>query len=394
MATPPKREINKLAAPPPGRPVSRGPAPVENPVPPTEAPKGERPLPGKVPTRTVPTGPAGGSGSTLAEVKKMQQAILNLADVASSTDVTSMTGNTEGNQTGAQTRQIPGNTDTYPNVGEENKGYLSDKEQHELSESTKDDKKYLGGSDAFGKFLVQNYIPKDSFIGRQYLNVDVSGQKNRENASMMPANLRGIIDSIKRVGSPNARGEKTVDGIWQNRTNNALHVIGDLVGALLSFTKDMNINIPGYSEKDLQAFKERVPASWKDLKNVVDTLTRAKELTPHLVAMTEFLRNLNAKILNNKTLRKFIDQKESFVKYPQVEIPSNMRAVGIPGVRFNWIQNPAQNWISLNELSSLENFKGFLRRNRISDQDPESIKKVLDMVAQKINSVGTNEPGY
>ena len=44
----------------------------------------------------------------LAAVKEMQQAILDFVGVAASTDVTSMTGNQQGQQYGQQTRALPG----------------------------------------------------------------------------------------------------------------------------------------------------------------------------------------------------------------------------------------------------------------------------------------------
>jgi hypothetical protein len=132
------------------------------------------------------------------------------------------------------------------------------------------------------------------------------------------------------------------------------------------------------------------------MKSQEEVNKRAEVITQHLNAMTKMFQQFNNDVLNNKAIRQFIDQKEAFVNFPRdTQIPPELRASGIPGVQFNWVQTPAQNWISLHELSSLDNFKSFLRRVRISDQDPESIKKTLDLVAQTINSKTTNtDPGY
>lgn len=318
------------------------------------------------------------------EVTQLQQAILNFADIASSSDVTSMSGNAEGNMNGKQKRQIP-IVDALPTKGRPEDGQMGDKQQYELNQQTKDDTKYLGGSDAFGKFIVNNYIPKDSYIGKQYLNVDVAGQKNREHASMAPSNLRGIIDTIKRIGSPNAKGEKTVDGIWQNRTNNALHVIGDLVAAMLSLSKDMNINVPGYTEKDLQVYKGTLPAAYTDLKSPADFSARAKELIPHIKAMTDFFRNLNAKVFANKNLRKYIDQHQSFAKYDQVLTDQNILKQNIP-INLNGKQTN----IYLNNLTNMDAFRRFVNLELGGSVDrtqpEETIKKLLSMVAEQINS--------
>lgn len=373
---------------------------VANPKKPVEVPGVKKPsIPGTV-----------GSGHGVASAKnpdvmKMQQAILDFADIASSTDVTSLEGNKEGRQTGAQTRAIPmvgtdagGGVPSYPKKEEgdkfENEGFLSAQQQGTLNEQTKNDKKHLGGSDAFGNFITSNYIPKDSYIGKQYLNVDVAGKDKRESASMPPSNLRGIIDTIKRVGSPNSKGEKVTDGIWQNRTNNSLHVIADLIQAMLNFTKDMNVQVPGYTEKDLQTFKANVPAAYTDVKSQEEFSKRAQTLIPELRKMTEYFRYLNGKVFNNQQLRKYIDQKQSFTKYDNIQIPDEKRARGIPGIQFDWIQDPKSNWISLHELSSLDNFKKFLERvvqvpssggAAVLTQNKEVVKRYLDLVSQKLN---------
>lgn len=334
-------------------------------------------------------------------VKTMQEAMLQLANVASSTDVTSMDGNKDGVMEGRQSRQIPA-VDALPNKNYPDNGkpagpdgQMGDQQQYEMSQKTKDDKNYLGGSDPFGKFLVQNYIGKDTFIGKQYLNTDVAGQTNRERASMNPTNLRGIIDTIKRVGSPNAKGERVVDGVWQTRTNNALHVIADLTEAILNMSKDMGVQLNSYNQEMLNAFKQQVPESWNQMKSTEDVNTRAAFLTKHLAAMTKMYEQFNSDVINNKSIRQFIDQKEAFVNFPtDNKIPPELRASGIPGVQFNWVESPAQNWISLNELSSLENFKSFLRRVRISDQDTDSIKKALDLVNQALSAASSRDPGY
>lgn len=314
---------------------------------------------------------------SLSSVKDMQKAILNFANAASATDVTSLKGNQQGQQYGEQTRTGP----------------LDLPESNDLSHKDDNRKEYLGGSDPFGNFITENYIPKDSFTGKQYLNVDVAGNKARETHSNMPMNLRGIIDSMKRVGTPGSTGtEKSVDGIWQTRTNNALHIAADLIEAMLNFTADMKINVSGFSAQTLQQFKSKIPNNYTDLKGPEEIKQRALELTPYLVSATTFFENLKPSVFNNTKIREYIDQKVPFAKYEKVEIPDDMRNQGIPGVHFEWIHDPKKNWISLNELSTPEAFKGFVRRMGVDDKDPEAVKKFLDLVSQKINL--QRDPGF
>lgn len=391
-------ELEKLAQDAPTRRRPKA-APAPTAQAPASAKPGSAPIKGQHKS-TPPAGPVS-SGQhgfpASAEVKKMQEALLNLANVASSTDVTSMEGNKEGVMEGKQTRQIPAVSQELADKDQINgHSFMGDEQQQELANKTKDDKNYLGGSDPFGKFLIQNYISKDSFIGKQYLNVDVAGQSNRDHASMNPTNLRGIIDTIKRIGSPNAKGERVVDGVWQTRTNNALHVVADLVEAVMALSADMSIKLDAYNPGYLNKFRQLVPDSWNMMKSTEEVNKRAEIITQHLSAMTKMFQQFNNYILNNKSIRQFIDQKEAFIKFPrEIQIPQDLKYQrSIPGIKFNWVEDPSSNWIALHELSSLENFKSFLRRVRISDQDPESIKKALDLVSQTINFKSNPNPGY
>lgn len=288
------------------------------------------------------------------DVKKMQSAILNFADIASKTDVTSLQGNQQGRLEGNQSRAL-GN-----------------------EEKTINDKEYLGGSDPFGNFILNNYIPKNSYTGKQYLNVDVVGNANREHASMMPQGLRGIIDSMKRVGTPGSSGtEKSIDGIWKTRTNNALHVIGDLVEAMLNFTNDMKKPVKGYSQQELDQYKKLVPNSYTDIKP--DNLgERAQDLTSHIEKMTQFFQNLRPTIFENAQLRQYIDQKSSFSKYNFLPDDDKLFkrniSVNIGGKQIN---------ISLNDLKNKEQFKSLIK-TYFGELDPSTETNVLKYVLSEL----------
>lgn len=325
----------------------------------------------KMPGSTAPAGsrPVSSPSSSVPAVKEMQAAILNLANIASSSDVTSMQGNQEGKQVGQQTRNLP-----YTDVG----GAMLPGNPYD------NDKEFLGGNDPFGNFIVQNYIPKDSVAGKQFLNVDVAGGKNRMDASIKPANLRGIIDSIKRVGTPGS--EKSVDGIWQSRTNNSLHLIADLVSAMINLTKDMRIPVEGFTEEQLKAFKAKIPAAYTEMKSPYDIAQRAKALTPDLNSIATFFTNLKPAVLENKEIRKFVDQKEPFAKYVNSKFPGEMALFRLPGINLGLSTDPNKNQVSLNDLSSVEKFKEFVQRQGLAYNDNEQLKKILDMISKKLNA--------
>jgi hypothetical protein len=356
---------------------------------PDDAPGVSNPLPNSnhelptMPGSTQPSSPANKStvrpaSYGLAAVKEMQQAILDFVGIAASTDVTSMTGNQQAQQYGQQTRSIPG----QPVAGQG---------------ESKDDKEYLGGSDPFGNFLVQHYVKGDP-VGRQYLNVDVFGNKARSDASIENLNIRGLLDSMKRIGAPGL--EKKTDGIWQVRTNNALKNIFALTSGMLKFAQAMKLQVGGYTEDALNDFASKIPASYTNLKTPNDVAEAAKQITPHIKAITKFFESLKAAVFNKPELRKFIDQKEAFVSYKKkIEIPQEIKNAILPNVKFNWVKDPSQNYMLLSELSSLEEFKRFLERTGVStlNADTNSIKQVLELVSKQLNNAvynKSNESGY
>lgn len=323
-----------------------------------------------VPSKENPIGspkPQGMGHAASSAVRTMQQNLINLASAAAATDATAMKGNQDGQQEGNQSRLGPEDSP----------------ESRDLSAPADNKKNYLGGSDPFGKFIVQNYIPNNSFTARQYVNTDVSGQENRENASINMMSLRGIIDTIRRVGSPNAKGEHIPDGVWQTRTNNALHIVGDLIQSFVGLAGDMG-NDNAKAMKQVQAYKSILPENWKDV-SPAEMNKKAEDISKYLVQFTRFVQSFNEKIVNNPAIKQFIDQKEAFHKFnTEVKIPQNVSAV-IPGVHFEGVANN-QNWLSLNDLTDMSRFENFLKRMSFGN-DPETKKKVLDLIQQKLTRV-------
>ncbi len=337
------------------------------------------------PTQKRNVVPGQASGGTPA-VKEMQQAILNFAATAASTDVTSMKGNQHGQQTGNQSRLI--NTDLP--------------ESRDLSSPLDEHKEQLGGNDPFGDFIVQQYVATDP-IGKQYLNVDVAGKKERSDASINDSSLRGMIDTISRVGTKGVNaGEKSVDGVWAHRTDNALAGILTLTNAMLNFARDLKVAVR-YTQQELDAFKAAVP---KVYTAITDKGAAAKEVTPHVNAATQFFQELKKAVLNNREVRQYIDQKKPFASYPKSSKKSTEEVLnanelatfqtnqteGIPQVGFAGVPEKS-NWISLKELSDMESFKGFMKRigKGKEAENPAEVKKMLDAVSTQL---GPAKAGY
>jgi hypothetical protein len=358
------RKSRQTAAPPAAAPIA---PPVDTPqVPSPSAPVAPRTAPTRESKHSeAPAArPAQPVSLSVPAVKEMQKAILNIANILSSSDVTALQGNKEGLEKGPQSRAITNQQVGAPTAG---------------------DKEYLGGNDPFGNFIVQKYLPKESVTGKQFINTDVAGGANRMNAASLPKNLRGVIDSMKRIGTPGSAGtEKSVDGIWQDRTNNALYLIADLASAMMRLITDMGI-APVAGIPVIGDFVNLIPKSYTDMKSPAEISQTAQKLLPYLNSIATFFTNLKPAVLDNKEIRKYVDQKEPFAKYVKTTFPPELGKFGLPGVTFDFIKDPAQNYISLEELSTPDAFRNFLMRVGV-DSTPETMKEVLLRLDRSLNT--------
>lgn len=327
-----------------------------------------------VPQRGTPKpAPAGNRFTANNPVKEMQTAILEFANAASSSDVTNM----KGNQTG--------------------------KEQS--------GKEYLGGSDPFGSFLAQNYLNDSDPVGKQYVNVDVAGNNNRDKASIEDTGLRGIIDSIKRIGTPGAMGEKSVDGVWQTRTNNALKNIYALGYAMLHLANDMGLALPGLDDNKLSELKKLIPENYTNVSQN-EMGARAKALTAQIKDLTLVFGSFKKFVIDNKQYRSYIDQKKSFVQYKKKQDTKNGRDVldendkkimgpegmkPIPDVKLSNVKDEKNNWVSLADLNNMNSFSRMMQRIGRDPKSPEQVKQTLTEVSAALSGQPTApaiDPGY
>jgi hypothetical protein len=294
--------------------------------------------------------PSGGttSSSSFASIKQLQQAILNFANVASSSDVTSMTGNQAGKQESSS--------------GE-----------------------YLGGSDPFGDF-VASHIKEAPTSGQaqQYLNTDVASP-DRSRMGIEDTGLRGIIDTLKRIGTPGK--ENAPDGVWKQRTNNALWQIAKVMVTIDNLSTAMQVPLEGLG-KLVAAFQQAIPKVYTDIDDQAKAQL-APELTKMVEQMTEFFGQFKNSVLSNKHLRKYIDQQKPFVQYQQ-KTQSGTNALS-PEEKQLYVSNvntPIPNLqlgktpVSLVDLESMDNFKTLMQKAGLNTNDPVALQSALSQIAQ------------
>jgi len=319
--------------------------------------------------------------SAFDSVKQMQKAIIDFANLAGGTDLASMKGN-NNQQTGNQQYETP------------NPNFDDSKPESPQNPKTIKNNEYLGGSDAFGKFLVNNYLGESDPVGHQYLNVDVSGQKNRENASMPDTSLRGIIDSIKRVGAPGS--EKGVDGVWKERTNNAIKNIFALTYAITQAAKAMNLKLPGLDDSLLSDFQKLVPQKYTDVP-ANEVAQRADQLTDIIKTVSYVFKSFQDFVLKNKQYSQYINQTKPFAQYKQKQEPKSGTEILTKdeqalassyktpfSVPFKGKRGAINTNVFLSDLENMQSVSALMQKIGRDPNNPDQVKSTLNEILHAI----------
>jgi hypothetical protein len=292
--------------------------------------------------------------NTFSAIKGMQAAILQFAETAAASDITSMQGVGTGKQEG-------------------NKG------------------EYLGGSNPFGDFLARYTQAVPSQSGQQYVNTDVGSEHRGDAGAIQDTNLRGIINTLKQIGTPGK--ETTPDGIWKQRTDNALWQISKLMMTVQHLSKSMNIPIKGIDEI-VDAFTKALPKRYTEIDES-NKAELANHLTDLIHQMTAMFSSFRSSVLQDKDLSQYIAQEKPFAQYKQrvgnvdvlnpeeKKIYSNMAGNPVQGLQL------AKQPISLYDLSSKETFDQLMQRINRNPKDPKQVQAALTELAR---ALGGNVP--
>lgn len=303
----------------------------------------------------VPGLDASPQSSAFKSVKEMQMAILTFANVLSSHPVMSM------QDTGTQERQ-----------------------------RARGEKDTLGGTRAFGRFLVDQYINNENVVGNQFVNVGLE-EPLRSDTAISNRDLKGIIDTIRRIGSPGT-SEHKADGIWQTRTNNALKQIYAVGAGLLHFAKDAHIQITGFTDDKLKEFGLSIPAAYTDLKkDEIDS--RAQELTKYIDALGVLYTKFEDAVLDRPAFKEIINQDKPIVdhsKNHQEELSAEdkglleaNRDAAIPGVNING--KP----VRLADIESTTAFTTFLKSANVDMSKPDATNKQIANLKSMVENSGS-----
>ena len=252
---------------------------------------------------------------------------------------------------------------------------------------------YLGGTNPFGNFLVNQYANNAKVVGNQFVNIDLP-EPLRSNTAQPNVNLKGIINTIGRIGTPGS--ENKPDGIWQARTNNALKQIYAVGMALIQFAKDMGISIKGFSDADMEQFKELIPASYTDLKSG-DITERATSITKYINALTSLYQKFEKEILEHPEFKALISQEKAFANHSHLvkedlnqdeqQFYEAHKDTVIPGVNING--KP----VRLMDVVSSTAFNKFLQGANVDTGNSSEVKKYIATIKTALQG-GDAGPGF
>jgi hypothetical protein len=146
---------------------------------------------------------------------------------------------------------------------------------------------------------------------------------------------------------------------------------------MLEFVKDMNIQIPEANPKLLE-LQKLIPKAWTDIKGNETKL--ASQITPFIKEITKFFAALKTAVFENKDIKEYIDQVKPFESYKKVSLPPDMRNAKIT-LPFLPTKN---NYITLEHLSSVENFQKFLKGLGVATL-PENMQSYLNAIEKELS---------
>ena len=124
----------------------------------------------------------------------------------------------------------------------------------------------------------------------------------------------------------NKPGEEKEDGIWDVRTNNSLKNIAGITQGVLGFSKDMEINVPGYTQSNLESFKRGIPDDPELLRSkelqpgYESSITKlCNALTAHIKAQARYIELLRKNLFENPEYQSFMKQEKSLFDFNKTD---------------------------------------------------------------------------
>lgn len=175
------------------------------------------------------------------------------------------------------------------------------------------------------------YVLPEEFAKKQkaiYQKYGINDQRLK-NLQIQLANIKTKLDKEYEAKNPGL-GEEKIDGIFQQRTLNALQAISGITTALINFSKDMGQQVPDLSNEltkynqGLGVFKRVVenrdpPQQDNKLKEQV-----IKILTETVYKQADFISNEFKQIIEAPEVRSFVTQEHSFMAFNKTDMKNKV----------------------------------------------------------------------
>lgn len=300
--------------------------------------------------------------SGVPQVKKMQQALIDLAQ--------------------SVTAQV--------NV----QGMGSDRPQEANEASSRD---------SFNNFITKHLMSGSDVQGKEF--DPNSKDKNPSQAHRMTT----IMNTMSRIGDSKTRAA-AIDGKWGPLTNNALRNAYAFAFSMLQMASEFQSPPKSYNQADLAKFRELIPSDemvTPVIKLDTQSIEAANLLAQHLKAIQSMYAEVKGSVLQNPSYQTYIEGDTPFATYkktgpafnPQEKQMYDQLSAGNTQYNksFNFLVHSPdgkasmEGHISIADLMSAEAFKKwYYSPNNAVREDPNLIFNAIRQALQQSNQVGAS----
>lgn len=188
----------------------------------------------------------------------------------------------------------------------------------EVPSTSPEEQQEAAGRLAFSNFITEHYIRQSNVPAVEY-DPDPSKTEMSQKNPSRPTRMNVVMDTMSRVGGP--KSEFKTDGNWGPRTNAALRNAYALGFALLKMAHDFKFQPRTYSQADLEKLKDLIPLRDTAI-SFTDKVSRAKDISPHLQAITNLFSEVKNHILQKPAYRAYIEGTQPYATYQKSTVPS------------------------------------------------------------------------
>lgn len=215
------------------------------------------------------------------------------------------------------------------------------------------------GRDSFNNFIAKSYLRNSDVPGVEF-DPDAKKTQMNQKTPSTPTRMGVIMDTMARIGS--SKSEAVVDGRWGPRTNAGLRNAYALAYSLLNLAKDFKVPLQSYNEEQLAKLKELIPDD-EAAMNVLSKVEAAPVITEHLKNIQRMYQEIKAHILEKPAYRAYIEGDQPFATYQKAGAGLTKQQIDAINAAFGNKLQVYNKPISISDLLSAEAFNNWVKKN-------------------------------